>query len=81
MSYIIHIHGDHEIINIVYGRSQGSERSVSLPEFGLWCPIGERDVFMLEQKYKDTFKHKMGYWVLEVVDEKKWLITKIKYGI
>lgn len=81
MSYIIHIHKEHEIINIVSGRSKGSERSVDLPEFGLWCPIGERDLSLLEQRCTDTFKYKMGYWVLEVVDEKKWFITKIKYGI
>ena len=81
MSYIIHIHKEHEIISIVSSRSQNLKKSVALPEFGLWCPIGERDLCILEQRYEDTFKYKMGYWVLEVVDEKKWLITKIKYGI
>ena len=81
MSYIIFIPSYHEIVNEIQNEMASNMSSFFLPQYGLWCPIGERDLFKLEQKYKDTFKQKMGHWILEVVDEKKWLITKIKFGI
>lgn len=76
----VHIPSGHDITrraNEVGGRGV---RGFYLEEFGLFCPWGEREFSFLQEKTGKTLL-KSFKWCFIVADKKKWLITKIKYGL
>jgi hypothetical protein len=65
----------------VYHLSQGKRRGFFLLDYGVWCPFGEKDIYFLMQKLEARLIVKPGSWVFLVIDEKRWMLTKIKYAI
>jgi hypothetical protein len=75
----VRIHQDHPLLKEY--RIFDIKGSCSFIKLGLECPVGDdyMKIIKSDPTYKDT--DIIADWIFIVIDERKWLVNKIKYGI